>query len=133
MLDVFLLIVFTVVSCKLAPALLRQSAVLAEFGQSRSLVFAVATFTLGPVLLLLSPATGLAVAMPLALACYVPALVIARGQERVLQRAGTDRVNPARTAIEQTFGAALIGLVYIVVAFVLGFSPLLIKSIGQGA
>jgi hypothetical protein len=133
MLDAILLIVFTIVSCKLAPALLRQSTVLAEFGQSRSLVYAVALFPLGPVLLLLSPALGLVVAMVLALGCYVPALVIARRQERVLQRAGTDRVNPARIAIERSFGAALVGLIYIIVAFVLGFSPLLIKSVGQGA
>jgi hypothetical protein len=132
MLDVILLIVFTVVSCNLAPALLRQSAVLAEFGRSRSLVYAVALFPLGPAMLLLSPALGIA-ALVVALGCYVPALVIARGQERVLQRAGTDRVNPVRAAIERSFGAALAGLIYVIVSVVLGLSPLFIKSVGQGA
>jgi hypothetical protein len=133
MLDVVLLIVFAVASCKLALALLRESAVLAEFGQTRGLVYAVALFPLGPILVLLSPVLGPLVAFILALGCYLPALAIARGQERALQRAGTDRVNPARAAIERSFGAALVGLIYVVVAFMLNFSPLLIKSVGQGA
>jgi hypothetical protein len=68
-----------------------------------------------------------------ALACYVPALLIASRQDRALQRAGTDRVNPARKAVERSFGGGLIGLVYVMVAFVFAFGPLSIKSVGQGA
>jgi hypothetical protein len=126
------MVVLTVVSWNLARALLRQSAVLAEFGQSRSLVYAVALFPLGPAMLLFSPALGIA-GLVIALGCFVPALVIARGHERVLQRAGTDRVNPARTAIERTFGAALGGIIYVLVTIVLGLGPLLIKSVGPNA
>ena len=133
MLDIILVVVFVVVSFRLTAALLRESAVLAEFAQSRSLVFAVALFPVGPLLLLASPAMPLPLTIFAASGCYLPSMVIARRQDRALQRAGTDRVNMVRAVIERCFGSALAGLLYVVVVSVFTLGALSIKSVGGGA
>lgn len=54
-----------------------------------------------------------------ALACFIPALVLARRVDLALQRAGTDRVKEAQAAVTQAFGTALAGIVYVAIVAVL--------------
>ena len=126
-------VVFAVVAYRLIRALSSEFAVLSEFKQPKTLPFAVALFPLGPIALLLPPTVlPISLTVVLAFACYIPALVISRNQDRALQTSGTDRVHAARSAIERSFAAALVGLIYVAVSTLFVFGPIFIKSVGQG-
>ena len=131
-LNIFLIFVFAAVSFRLVAGLRRESKVISEFGLSSGLMFWVMLFPLGPVLLLGAPLISLPLSTVAACACYVPSLLVARGQDRGLQRAGTDRVALARAVTERSFAAALAGLLYVVTVSVISFGAVSIKSVGEG-
>src|SRR5947207_10548123 len=114
-LELVVLFVFAVVSFRLAKSISRDSPIRKEFGVSNSLPFAVALFPIGAALVLIAQAVGGSLLYVAAAALYAPAFVLARRQERVLEVAGTDRVNGARRTIAQVFASALCGLIYIAV------------------
>ena len=118
--DIALFILFGVMAVRVARTVQVESAIFMEFKQSRSIAALVFLFPLGPLVLLLGTfRLGWLVAIVLATACYLPGLVVARRRVAAFERAGTDRVHPAKSAASQAFGTALVGLVY--VAFVLVF------------
>jgi hypothetical protein len=117
MLEIVLFIAFGVMAVRIARAVYTESAIFLEFKQSRSIAALVFLFPLGPIVLLLgSFRLGWLVAIVLAAACYLPGLVVAKRRLAAFERAGTDRVHPARSAVSQAFGTALAGLLYVAVA-----------------
>lgn len=113
-------IFFAVMSYRVFPALRRQAAVLAEFGQAPSLAYWTLLFPLGVLILMIgSYYLIFLLAYILALACYLPAMVISRRQARALDRAGTDRVQKAQAALNLAFGTALVGVIYVAMNFIL--------------
>lgn len=123
MLDILLAtIVFTTMAFRIAKTVRRESTILREFGQSRSLAFLVFLFPLGPLIYLLTVyRLGWIVAIVAAAACYVPSLIVAKRQLSSFDRAGTDRVKAAQSAATQALGTAIGGLVYtgVLLAFTL--------------
>ena len=108
----------------------KESLLLKEFGQSQSLALVAPLFPLGPLFLIFGAVwLGWAIAVPLAFACYVPALIIARGQGLALERSGTDRVQRAQSATSQAFGTALVGLIYVAVGAAFLIGPSMLPSI----
>jgi hypothetical protein len=116
MLEAALFIAFGVMAVRIARAVHAEATIFLEFKQSRSIAALVFLFPLGPIVLLLGTfRLGWLVAVVLAAACYVPGLVVARRRLAAFERAGTDRVHPARSAVTQAFGTALAGLLYVAV------------------
>jgi hypothetical protein len=118
-LELVVLIVFAAVSFRLVKSISRDSPIRKEFGVSNSLPFAVALFPVGAALVPIAPAIEGSLLYVAAAALYAPAFVLARRQERVLEVAGTDRVNGARQTIAQVFAGALCGLIYVAVVGVI--------------
>lgn len=119
MLDILVAtIVFTTMAFRIAKTVRRESAILREFGQSRSLAFLVFLFPLGPFIYLLTVyRLGWIIAVVAAAACYLPSFIVAKRQLHVFDRAGTDRVRAAQGAATQALGTAIGGLVYTGVLF----------------
>jgi hypothetical protein len=116
MLEIALFIVFGVMAVRIARIVHAESAVFLEFKQSRSIAALVFLFPLGPLVLFMGTfRLGWLVAIVLATACYLPGLVVARRRVAAFERAGTDRVHPAKSAASQAFGTALAGLMYVAV------------------
>jgi hypothetical protein len=119
MIDIALVIVFAVIAVRIARIVHAESAVFLEFKQSRSIAALVFLFPLGPLVLLLGTfRLGWLVAIVLATACFLPGLVVARQRVDAFERAGTDRVHPAKNAASRAFGTALAGLLYVAVVLV---------------
>src|SRR5262245_13711650 len=117
--DIALFIVFVAMAVRIARTVHAESAIFREFNQSRSIAALVFLFPLGPLVLLLGTSRlGWLVAVVLATACYLPALVAARRRVAAFDRAGTDRVHPAKNAASQAFGTALVGLLYVALVLV---------------
>lgn len=116
MLDITLFVVFGVMAVRIARMVHAESAIFLEFNQSRSIAALVFLFPLGPLVLITGTfRLGWLVAVILAAPCYLPALVVARRRVAAFERAGTDRVHPAKSAVTEAFGTALAGLLYIAV------------------
>ena len=129
------LVAFVVISFLLVKAISRESSIRKEFGISNSLLPAVALFPLGPALVLIAPAIAApwSILYAAAAAMYIPAFMLSRRQERLLQVAGTNRVNDALRTVERVFGAALCGLIYVAAVSALAWGAGSIRSVGQGA
>src|SRR5687768_14845487 len=112
MLDVVALIVFAGVAYRTFMAVRRESAIFAEFKQSKALAYTALLFPLGPVAMLAIGMRGPIMAIPICAACYVPSLVLARRLTACFYRAGTDGVKGANVAAWEAFGAAIAGLAY---------------------
>ena len=125
-LHIILFVVFGVMAVRIARTVQAESAIFREFRQSRSIAALVFLFPLGPLVFMLGTyRLGWLIAVVLAAACYVPGLMVARGCVAAFERAGTDRVRPARNAVSQAFGTALAGLLYtgvLLVFFIAGAS-----------
>lgn len=122
MLDLLLVIVFGIMSYRVAAAVRREARVLNEFKQTTNLAWLVLLFPLGPLVLLAGAARlPFPVAFLVAAACYVPALLLARRQNHVLEAARTDRVRRARTATSQVVVLGFAGLAYVAVALIIAF------------
>ena len=134
-LQVIVFVVFVVVSYRLVRAMARESVIRKEFGLSSLLPIMVWLFPVGAALVLIAPALAVSssIGFVAAAAMYVPAFVLARRQERLLQVAGTDRVKEMRRTAEQAFGWALCGLIYVVAVWALSWGASSIRSVGQGA
>ena len=129
MLEIVLFIAFGVMAVRIARVVHAESVIFLEFKQSRSIGALVFLFPLGPLVLLIgSFRLGWLVAVVLAAACYLPALLVARRRLAAFERAGTDRVHPARSAVSQAFGTALAGLLYVAVVLIF----LIGRAIQQG-
>jgi len=116
-LDITLFIVFIVMAVRIARIVRAESPIFLEFKQSRSIAALVFLFPIGPLVLNLGTfRLGWLVAIVLAAACYLPGLLVARERIAAFERAGTDRVHPAKNAASQAFGTALVGLIYVAVA-----------------
>lgn len=130
MLDLALLILFCVMAYRVIRGVRREAPVLKEFGQSQWLALVALLFPLGPLVLLFGSVwLGAVIAFPLAFACYVPALFVARNQSRALESSGTDRVQRAQSTMSQAFVTAFIGLAYVVVVAVFVFGASNLSSI----
>src|SRR5712691_12511880 len=129
MFDTALFIVFGVMAVRVARIVHAESAIFLEFKHSRSIAALVFLFPLGPLVLFLGTfRLGWLVAIVLATACYLPGLVVARRRVAAFERAGTDRVYPAKSAASQAFGTALVGLVCVAVQLVF----ILVRASQQG-
>ncbi|ABR91943.1 Hypothetical protein mma_0935 [Janthinobacterium sp. Marseille] len=123
MLDLALLIFFTVMSYRVFVGINREVTVLNEFRQTSSLAYAALLFPLGPVVLVIGPFfLPFPITYIVAATMYLPALLTARRCTRALQLTGTDRVQRAQASVFQAFGTSLFGLVYVAVMCVLAFA-----------
>jgi hypothetical protein len=118
MFDIALLIFFGVMAYRTIRMVRQEANILAEFRQSQVVALLALLFPLGPLVLffatLLMP---FPLAFVIAAFCYLPALIVARQQSRILETAGTDRVQKVRDAASQAFGTALVGLIYVAISF----------------
>lgn len=122
MLNFLLIIFFCIMAFHIAKTARRETPIFREFNQSGALVFLVLLYPLGPVIYITTVyRLGWLVALLATVACYLPALFVARKHLSVFERAGTDRVKGAQSASSQAYGTAIIGLIYagILLAFAL--------------
>ncbi len=121
MLGFIITILFLVMAIHIARVVVQESAIYSEFGQSRGLAGAVALFPLGPVALMaLTFRLGQLPAAIVALACYLPAMVISRRQFRVFDQSGTDRTKQSQHAVSRAFAASIVGILYVAINLVVG-------------
>ena len=106
-------ITLLVISYRSAKAIRNNSNILEEFKQSKILSILVFIYPIGPLLMYTSSVIPLVIIYPLAAACYIPQLIIARKQNEILSCTGTDRVYEVKKAISLASLGALIGLVYL--------------------
>jgi hypothetical protein len=117
MIDVVLLVFFCVMAYRVAMAVRRERAILAEFNQSPVLGTTALLFPVGPIATFYLLGRSPILALIAGLICYLPSMLIARRMTRSLERAGTDRVHRAMSAASQAFGTSLVGLIYAFGAF----------------
>jgi hypothetical protein len=130
MFDFALFILFCVMAYRVASGVKREASILREFGQSKVLGMTAFFLPLGPLALIFGKFWLVPiVAFLIALACYVPTFAIARRQGRVLEKAGTDRVQKAQSVISQAFGTALVGLIYVAIAVAMWVSVSNLSSV----
>jgi hypothetical protein len=123
MLDLALLIFFCVMSYRVFVGIRREAIILDEFRLKNGIAHAALLFPFGPFILLIGPSRlAFPLAYVVAIACYLPAFVIARRYTSVLEVAGTDRVQRAQAAVQQASGTALLGLAYVSVTFIWFFA-----------
>lgn len=120
MIDLVAIVFFVLMSYRSMTGLSRESAILKEFGQTQGIKYTSLLFPLGP-MILLAGTTRLAfpVAYLIAIACYIPGLLVARNCSRVLEVAGTDKVQAAQESVRRVLDAALLGVAYVIVTFAL--------------
>ena len=114
MFDIAVLVALLVVSYRIASALRREKSIAEEFHVHKGVTPLVVLYPLGPIVLLASAfVVPFPIAHILAIACFVPGMLLARSQSRRLDSAGTDRVRGIQSALTEAFGAALLGLLYV--------------------
>jgi hypothetical protein len=118
-LDIVAFIIFAVMTYRIVVAAKRESAIFAEFEQSRAFAYTALLFPLGPVVMLLIGIRVPLVGISLCAACYIPSLVLARRVTAGFDGAGTDRVKGANAAAWEAVGTAIAGLTYAAVVLVL--------------
>ena len=117
MIDVALLIFFSVMAYRVTSAVRRERPVLIEFKQSKTLGVTALLFPLGPVATLFLLSRSPILSLIAGLACYLPSMIIARRMIQALERKGTDRVHGAISIASQAFGTSLVGLLYSIGTF----------------
>lgn len=117
MLDIVLLISFSVMTYRIIKALKQEAIIFSEFNLPKSLNKTALLFPLGPISMLLLIGRSPILALIAGLTCYLPSFLSARKISHSLELAGTDRVNGAKAVVEQTFGTALVGLIYTIGVF----------------
>ncbi len=128
MFDIAFLILFCVMAVRIAKSISREAAIFREFKQSRMLAILVFLFPIGPIMLFAGPRFfGSPLQFLASAACFVPALMVARRNNRVFGSAGTDRVKKAKNAVSEAFSTALGGLIYVCVMFVISTAAILIN------
>jgi len=116
MFDLIVLIIFVIVSIRIARIAMSESAIFEEFNQSKSLSVVVLLFPLGPVALLTLPfLLGWLPAVVAATLCYIPAFIISRKVHSGLEHSGTDRTDKAQKVAHQAFLASIGGLFYVLI------------------
>lgn len=124
---IVLLILFIVMSFRIARTIIREAAIFEEFNQPKTLALLVMLFPIGPVALLLLPyRVGWLPAVIVAFACYLPAFIVSRRRLYAFERSGTDRTKHAHNAASQALGTSIVGFIY--VAIFLVFSMINIGS-----
>jgi len=107
---------FCLVAVQAGRAIRREAAALARFRELRALSGLTWLFPLGPVLLEFGPRVmRFPLAPSLALACYLPAIAVARKLIRAFDAAGDERLAGARLVTERVFGVAVAGVLYVLV------------------
>lgn len=120
--DIAIFITLLIISYRASKSVRNSSEILKEFKQSNILSFLVLIYPIGPLLLFTGGFIPLLILYPLAAACFIPQLVIARTQLNALNRAGTDRVNEAIGALSLASLGAIIGLVYLSAGLVMALA-----------
>jgi hypothetical protein len=107
---------FCLVAVQAGRAIRREGAALARFRELRALAALAWLFPLGPLLLEFGPRVlRFPLAPSLALACYLPAIAVARKLIRAFDAAGDEQLSGARLAAERVFGVAVAGVLYVLV------------------
>lgn len=112
-LDIALLIVFLVISVRVASSVRREALIFEEFKQPKLLAFLVFLFPFGPIMLYVLPhRVGWLPAAVIAAMCYLPALFNSRKRIKAFECSGTDRTQDAHKTAQAAFTASVIGLAY---------------------
>jgi hypothetical protein len=107
---------FCVVAVQVGLAVRRESAVLGAHGLGRGLAALAWLFPLGPIWLEYgSPRLPFPLAPALALACFLPAIALARKHLRVLEGAGDPSVAGAYAIAVRVIGIGIAGVLYVLV------------------
>lgn len=110
---------FVVMAYRIAKTVRRESAIFLEFKQPKTLGWLVFLFPCGPVIyFVLSYRAGFIGLILMAL-CFLPGCIAAKKRISAFDRAGTDRVNRAKSAAVQAFEMSIVGFVYTASIFVL--------------
>lgn len=115
MIDIVLSIVLFAIAVDVLRKARRQSAVFAEYQQSRAALGLALLLPLAPVSLILLPRMlGWLPAIVIAAACCVPVGVLARIQIKRFEVSGTDKTEEAEEAAQRAVTGSVIGLVYVI-------------------
>jgi hypothetical protein len=99
-----------------ARAIRREAAAVARFRALRGLANFAWLFPFGPLLLEFgSRVVRFPLAPALALACYLPAIAVARKLIHDFDVASDERLGGARLVVERVFGVAVAGVLYVLV------------------
>jgi hypothetical protein len=114
------LLAFAVRACK---AILSESVIFSEFNQSKVVASLVFLYPFGVLIKIFGAAyMPKLFAFGLAVACYMPALFIARKQSNQFQLSGTDRVRGAAEALTSVISGAFLGLIYLSVIILITYA-----------
>jgi hypothetical protein len=107
---------FCLVAVQAGRAIRREAAALDRFRELRALAGLAWLFPFGPALLEFGGRLlPFPLAPSLALACYLPAIAVARKLIRAFDAAGDETLAGARLATERVFGVAVAGVLYALV------------------
>lgn len=117
MLDIVLLVCFSVMAYRIFNALKQEAAIFAEFKLPRTLSMTVPLMPFGPISMLFLIGFSPLLALIAGLACFLPNFLTGRRISKTLEHAGTDRVQRVDSIASQAAGTALVGLIYTVGIF----------------
>nr|BAF45178.1 hypothetical protein [uncultured bacterium] len=120
---IVIFVTLLVIAVRVIRAIIIQSEIFDEFGQSKALLFLVPLYPVGPLLMSFGAAYLPVVFVNMLVACcYTPGLVVAKRQNSVFERAGTSRGRDAKEAVMSAFSGALIGIISLSALMVLSFA-----------
>ena len=116
-------LILFVLAYRSSRAVLKNKIIFKEFNETIILSLLVWLYPLVPFLLfLLSPLIEKVYLHPILLMFYIPQILIARKQNRAFEFSGTDRVNPAKEALNTVVIGAIIGIIYLSLHIIMFFA-----------
>ena len=121
--DLIAIIVVFGASARAGLELWRSRAILAEFGVSRALPVTVALYPLGILGIVVLPfLVGIALSFAIAVATFVPGVLLARRASKTLQRAGTDRTRGVQDAASTLVACGVGAVLYAVLVYAMALA-----------
>ena len=116
--NILVFIIFGILAFRISKGVSRETAIFLEYRQSTALQELVFLFPVGPVALAIGAFVGSPSAFLFAVACYLPALIMAYRIKGVFEKSGTDKVYGAMEVVSGAYATAIGGLVYVSLNFI---------------
>ena len=116
-------LILLVLAYRSSRAILKNKLIFREFNETIILALLVCLYPLAPFLLVvLSPIIDKTLLFSMLLMFYIPQIFIARKQAEVFERSGTDKVEPAKKALNLAMIGAIIGVTYVLIHIIIFFA-----------
>ena len=119
-------LILLVLAYRSSRAILKNKLIFREFNETIILALLVCLYPLVPFLsVVLSPILEKTILYPLLLMFFIPQILIARKQAEVFEKSGTDRVEPAKKALNLVVVGAIIGVIYVLLHIIIFFAVII--------